>query len=252
MNALANTVESLKQKGVTLFWPVVMLFLRTVFSFSFGLFLWLFFSLMGIQNAFQETSKWWPLQLIFTNIITFFILWVLVKKEGIRYCDLFNIDKSKIKKDLLLLLALIVPFAAISMGAVYGVSFLFYGGPPPEYIYQRLPFLAALLFLIIIPVVNVPVELAVYFGYSMQRIEAATEKTWLALLLSSFALAFHHLGHPILFDLKYTVWTFLAYFPIALLVGIIYMKMRRLTMILIGHFLMDVQLVVFLFLKAIG
>jgi membrane protease YdiL (CAAX protease family) len=95
-------------------------------------------------------------------------------------------------------------------------------------------------------------ELPTYFGYSITRIEALTGRTWWALSLAAFWLAAQHIALPLVFDGKFILWRFLAFIPLALVVGLIYLRTRRLLPLMITHGLIDLSLGWTVFAMSLG
>ncbi|MCA1029513.1 hypothetical protein LCL95_00545 [Bacillus timonensis] len=229
------------------FWPIAMLGSRTILFALTQLFIVTAFGL-----SWQQSVAWWPFLAIVTNIICFFLLSTLVKKEGSTYLQLIHFEKSQLKSDVKYFFFFLVIGAIAGFIGMFTVSYLMYGSTPPEVMFQPLPLWAAILALFFFPVSNALVEIPTYFAYCYNRLQTIWKIKWVALLASSFFLAFQHLTLPIVIgDTKFMIWHVIAFLPMALIVGFLYIKTRRMVPLLIVHFLMDLQLVVNVFLLSI-
>jgi hypothetical protein len=251
-----NTIEEIrkrKNEGVLPWkWPFLMLPVRTLLFFVFGL---LFLFVLGLQkgaNPLQQVTRWWFFQVIFTNIVCFLLLRRLVKKEGVFYFSLFSIDRSLIKQDLRIFLLILVPSGILGVGGMFGSSLLLYGDLSPLAIMnQRLPVWASAAALLVFPATIALVESPTYFGYCLQRIEAVSGCRLAAFPLSVFFLAIQHVCIPLVFEANYLVWRFLSFLPLAVFFGWVYLRVRRLLPLVIVHFLMDLQVSVMVFVLSV-
>lgn len=242
------------KKGITMgnktIW--IALSMRTGFFLLFGLFMILLFQVFGVKEAMKEAEKWWPFQAIFTNVVSFIVLKHLLKKEGKSFHTILQFKKEKLGKDFLkglLYLLISFPFAALGL---YGFSFLILGDfQPPTNMMQAIPLGAALIALILFPISNALVELPTYYGYAFPRIE----KKWgiaLAMILPALFLAIQHGPLPIVLESSYIAWRLLAFVPLAFIVAFIFHKTRNITPLIIAHFVMDFQMIVYVLLASLG
>ncbi|MFD2445031.1 type II CAAX prenyl endopeptidase Rce1 family protein [Bacillus sp. CGMCC 1.16607] len=228
------------------------LMMRTVFFLIFGLLMIAIFYGLGSDNAMKEAEKWWPYQAILANIASFLVLKSLLKKEGKSYNSILQFKKGKLKKDVwkgLLYLLISFPFAALGL---YGLSYLFLGDvQPPTNMMQAIPVGAAVIAVILFPISNAMVELPTYYGYSFPRVE----KMWgtvLALILTAVFLSVQHGPLPIVLDGPYIAWRLLAFLPLAFVVGFIFQRTRNITPLIIAHFVMDFQMVMYVLFASLG
>jgi membrane protease YdiL (CAAX protease family) len=230
----------------------LVLIMRTVFFLVFGLVMIALFSSFGSGEAMKEAEKWWPFQAILANIASFLVLKFLLKKEGKSYNSILQFKKGKTGKDIgkgLLYLLISFPFAALGL---YGGSYLLLGDiQPPTNMMQAIPLGAAIIALIVFPLSNALVELPTYFGYAFPRIE----KKWglaMAMVLPALFLAIQHGPLPIVLGGSYIAWRLLAFVPLAFVVGFIFHKTRNITPLIVAHFIMDFQMVMYVLLAALG
>ncbi|SOC22571.1 hypothetical protein SAMN05880501_11452 [Ureibacillus xyleni] len=227
--------------------------MRTIFFLVFGLVMILIFNLLGSSDAMKEAEKWWPYQAILANVASFIVLKYLLNKEDKSYNTILHFKKEKLGKDVLkglLYLLISFPFAAIGL---YGVSYLVFGTmQPPANMMQALPLGAAIIALILFPLSNALVELPTYFGYAFPRIEKKWGSVALAIILPALFLSLQHGPLPIVLGGAYISWRLLAFIPLAFVVAIIFHKTRNITPLLIAHYVMDLQMVIYVLLASLG
>ncbi len=244
MDSAAEIREQTQSGAGRWAWPAGMLGFRTLAFFAFGFIFLLVLSLLKIEQPNREVTRWWTYQVIFTNIVCFFLLRWLVSKEGLRFVDLYGFDRRKLKEDLLWIAVLLVPSGLIGYFSVYFASAWFYGDQAPDFMFQSLPLWAAIVSVVVFPLTNALIECTTYFGYSLQRIAALSGNRWLALVLAASFLALQHIGIPLHLDFKYFLWRFVSFLPFAFFAGLVYLKIRRLLPIMVLHFMADLPLAV--------
>jgi len=221
------------------------LIMRTLLFLVFGFAIIGYFMLSGDDSPLKSAEKWWPFQALFANIITYFILKSFARKEGISYISLFHFEKGKGKKyawETLWLVFVGLGFGGISL---YIFAFILFGSfIPPDLMFQELPVWALIIAIILFPLSNGLVETTTYIGYALPRLQAITGRKWLAILFAGSALALQHIALPVVMDGNYMLWRFLSFVPLALVLGYIFTKTKRLVPIAIAHFLMDLQLII--------
>ncbi|MCP1144753.1 type II CAAX prenyl endopeptidase Rce1 family protein [Lysinibacillus endophyticus] len=227
--------------------------MRTIFFLIFGLVIISVLELTGATNAMKEAEKWWPYQAILANIASFIVLRYFLKREGKSYNSILHFKKKKFGKDILkglLYLLISFPFAAIGL---YGVAYLVFGTTqPPTNMMQAIPLGAAVIALILFPLSNALVELPTYFGYAFPRIEKKWGSVALAIVLPALFLSLQHGPLPIVLGGDYMTWRLLAFIPLAFVVAFLFHKTRNITPLLIAHFVMDLQMVMYVLLAALG
>ena len=243
-----NSVEEIQKKAqsgvIQWHWPVTMLFLRTFLFFVFGFLILFVLNLSKISGPNLELTRWWTYQVISANVVCFFLLSWLATKENMKFSDLIGLEKGLFKKDMLLVLALLIPSGIIGYLPVYLAGVWLYGNTTPAFMFQSLPMWAAIFSVIFFPLTNALIETPTYFGYSFQRIAGLSGNKWWALVLAATFLALQHIAIPLYLDLKYMLWRFLSFLPFAFFAGYIYLKIRRLLPIMVLHYLADLYLVV--------
>lgn len=243
-----NSSEEIRKKTqsgvIRWFWPIAMLLSRTILFFAFGFAIQLILAVFNVDSPNVEVTRWWTYQVIGSNILCFLLLRWLAAKEGMRFRDLIGMEKRSSKKDVLLVVALLIPSGIIGYFSVYLAGVWLYGDTPPAFMFQTLPLWAAVLSVIVFPLTNALVETPTYLGYSFPRIAVISENRWLALILASSFLALQHIGIPLYLDLRYMLWRFLSFLPFAFFAGWIYLKIRRLLPLMVLHYFADLPLAI--------
>ena len=84
-----------------------------------------------------------------------------------------------------------------------------------------------------------------YTGYALPRLIAITRSPWLSVIIVSIFYSLQHCFLSIA-DFRYGFYTFLLFIPLSLALELIYLRVKRLTPIIIGHWLMDLASVLFM------
>ncbi len=167
------------------------------------------------------------------------LLWGLTRREGIRLFDLVGFEQTRLVRDTLLGLALI-PFSLVFiLGGVRVASSLLYGTPSPPYLFGPLPLPAALYGLLVFPFIWGLTEQMTYNGYLLSRFQVLGRSTTLAIILVAFAWSAQHSFMPLTFDPKYMAFRLLSSVPNTVFQTLLYLRLRRLVPLAVGHALMD-------------
>lgn len=231
---------------------VLMLFSRTLLFFAGGMVILAVLRAAGYQNPLLEMRKWWYFQVIITNIVCFFLLMILLRKEKKTYVDLLQFDKKKLKEDIRIFAVILLPSLIIGAAGMFGGAYAIFGNfAIMEQMNKTPPLWAAYIVLLFFPATIALVELPLYFAYSFQRIESVFNARVLAFIGSAFFLALQHIFIPVIFDVQYMVWRFLSFLPLALFLGNIYMRKRRMLPLIAVHLLLDLQAAVMVFILSV-
>lgn len=224
---------------------------RTIFFALSAMFIMGILFLSGHDNPVEGYTKWWMLQAALANLLSFYFLKSLLKKEGLTYRTFIFANLKSSKNTLLsALLFLIVGFIFGYIGTVGG-SLLIFGGAPPETMFQGLPLWAAITSLVMFPLSVALTELPTYLGYAFTRLESKLRNKWAGIFIVSFWLAFQHTVLPLVFEWDFFLWRFISFLPLAIVLGYIYSRTRRLLPLMIAHFVMDLQMAVLIFIGSL-
>jgi hypothetical protein len=84
-----------------------------------------------------------------------------------------------------------------------------------------------------------------YQGYSLPRLQVLTRHTWLAVSLVSFGWSIQHSFLPWI-NIRHAAYLLMTFVPLTLVLQLIYLCLRRLTPLIVGHWLMDLASVLFM------
>lgn len=183
---------------------------------------------------------------IITDVLSLaFLVWA-VRREGVTLRSIFGFERTRIVKDILLglgvfLLMMVVMYASnlILMLVMMGPE-VFQMQEMPQIDKATLPPLWYYLWgLIVLPISVGIVEEMVYRGYAQPRLEALLGNKWLALLVMAVGFGIQHIAFSFT-SVEGAVMRFIGTFIAGLVFGLLYMKMRRLLPLMIGHWLVDV------------
>jgi len=175
-----------------------------------------------------------------------------MKGENKKYSDLLQIDRKLIKNDLKMFAVILLPSLLIGAAGMFGGAYAIYGDlASMEQMNRTPPIWAAYIVLLLFPATIALVELPLYFAYSFQRIENAFNARFLAFIGAAFFLSIQHIFIPLIFDIQFMVWRFLSFLPLALFLGNVYMRKRRMLPLIAVHLLLDLQAAVMVFILTI-
>lgn len=226
-------------------WPWLLLPGRLIL---FALFQAIFaagYAAVGQSNAWDASAAWWPATVTLTNLVCLFLLARLYRAEGKRYWDIFRIERSTWKSDVLPLLATLLIAGPISMLPNSLLASALFEDPnaPMRLFLAPLPAVGVGVALLLFPITQGLVELPYYFRYIMPRLET---NPWLAWVLASFFLGIQHLAVPLRWNAPFLLWRGLMFLPFAFLVGaVLKWRPRLLPYLAAVHVLIDAATSVF-------
>ena len=160
-------------------------------------------------------------------------------EEGLRFRDLINFDFHRLGSDLLKGLLYILWFFPLAMLGILGFSMLLYGTPQPPSVYSPLPLWAAIYSLLVFPALWGLMEQCTYQGYALPRLDALTPIKGLAVAIVVFGWGIQHIALPLTFDLRFMLFRFLSFIPLAVVMTLIYLRTRRLIPFIVAHWAVD-------------
>jgi uncharacterized protein len=224
----------------TLTWrgPAVMLFARAACAVAAQGLVAAIFALRSSPTPWHDAEPWFPVYATLIDAGCLALLWRVTRREGIRLSDLIGYDRTRLKRDVLLGLALIPASLTFILAGVYGVGWLMYGVLTPPYSFGVLPLPAALYGVLVFPFLWGFTEQMTYNGYLLPRFQVLGG-TGLAIALVAFAWALQHSFMPWTFNQKYMAYRLLSSLPNTVFQTLLYLRLRRLVPLAIGHALMD-------------
>lgn len=209
---------------------------RVIFFLIFQVFIAL------LASSWHLSEQYWLLTATLTNIISIVLLFWLLRREGRNYFDLFKIDRTDIKKDILIFLGLTLISIPIVFAPGYFLSVLLWSDPnvPTQMMFGAIENWLIYILLIAFPVTIAFAELATYFGYIMPRLKKHLKTKWLAVFLPVLFLSIQHCTLPFIPDLNFILYRALVFLPFAILIGIsIYKRPSLFIYFAVLHGVMD-------------
>jgi len=84
-----------------------------------------------------------------------------------------------------------------------------------------------------------PTEEVTYQAYCATRLRALTGRTWPTLLLVGFWWALQHSVLPLVLEWRLTLFRFLQFLPLVVVMQLLYLRTRRLLRMIVMHWPMD-------------
>jgi uncharacterized protein len=256
MTALATVnfpeaIQSRLEEGrVPRFGPLLMLVARPAFALLAQGITLLLFAQLNVPNRSIAIRNWWSVYGTLVDFGCLGLLFWLTRREGIRLRDLIAFAKNKLKTDLLIALGIIaVVFPVCVFGGGMLAMQIAYGTTSPELpeatFIRVLPLLGVLYSRILWwPLWSLTEELT-YTGYALPRLKAITKSPWLSVALVSFFWSIQHSFLPWV-NPQHGLYLFITFIPLTVVLQLIYLRIRRLTPLIMGHWLMDLVSAVFM------
>jgi hypothetical protein len=210
----------------------------------------LLFTQLNVPNVTITIRNWWSVYGTLIDFGCLGLLFWLTRREGVRLRDLLSFSRSHLKTDILLGLGIfIVVFPVCVIGGGMVASRIAYGSLNanlPEATFIRILPLLAVLYSRILwwPLWSLTEELT-YNGYALPRLKAIMSSTWFSVALVSFFWSIQHSFMPWV-NPQHGLNLFLTFVPLTIVLQLIYLRIRRLTPLIIGHWLMDLFSVLFM------
>lgn len=187
------------------------------------------------KQKLEDISNWWSAAASVVNIITILILVFWSRKNKSSYWELINFQKGKTKAKEILLISLLV--LVVGMAGMYAAGFICYGVIPYAAPMMIAPIPAWLAFVnvVLLPVSTALAEEGLYLGCGVNQIRNKT----LAIIVPAFFFALQHCFIPTLLDLKYTVYRFISFLPLTLILCWYYYRKRDPLPVMAGHTIID-------------
>ncbi|NEN25675.1 hypothetical protein G3O08_19465 [Cryomorpha ignava] len=188
------------------------------------LFLFLFFQALIalIAHSWETSEKYWLLTATQTNIVSISLLFILFKRDGIRFFKIFSFNRASIKKDIYIFIGIVIVTAPIVVVPGYLLSTMLWNNPnvPTAMMFGPIEKWLTYILLIAFPVTITFAELATYFVYVMPKLKKVLKVQWFALLLPVVFLSIQHCTLPFIPDLNFIMYRAFVFLPFAILIGV--------------------------------
>lgn len=208
------------------------------------LILFLFFQILIalFASSWVISEKYWILTATLTNIISIIFLFLLFRREGINYFNIFRFKRSEFKKDILVFTGLALISVPVVVFPGYFISVLIWGDPtvPTDMMFGPIENWLVYILLIAFPLTIAFAELATYFGYIMPRLRKQMKSKWTAILLPVLFLSIQHCTLPFIPDFNFIIYRALVFIPFAIVIGVsIYYRPSLFPYFAVLHGLLD-------------
>jgi hypothetical protein len=217
----------------------LMLFARSVCAVAAQALVATILALRGSPAPWHEAEPWFPVYGTLIDAGCLALLWRLTRLEGIGLFELLGFERTRLGRDVLLGLGLIVPSLVFIFGGIYAAGWLVYGKLGQAYVFGPLPLPAAFYGVLVFPFVWGLTEQMTYNGYLLPRFQALFRSTAPAIAIVAFVWAGQHAFMPLTFDPRFMAFRLLSSVPNTLLQTTLYLRIRRLVPFAIAHALLD-------------
>ncbi len=238
LNAKSMIQERAASGLVSWKWPLAIVFARLLLALlAQSLIALVFFH--SEPSPYLAAGKWWPVYGVLIDLGCFFLVTWQAGKEGLRFRDLINFDSHQLGRDILRGLLYILWVFPLAMLGILGFSMLLYGSPQSPSVYSSLPVWAAIYSLVFFPVLWGIMEQCTYQGFALPRLEGSLKNTGLAVAIVVFGWGLQHIALPLTFDLRFMLFRFLSFLPLAVVMTLVYLRTRRLVPFIVAHWAVD-------------
>ncbi|WHY77930.1 CPBP family intramembrane metalloprotease [Neobacillus sp. WH10] len=216
------------------------------------LLLFLLLKIFGLPFQFPFLPEFSNVYFTVVNVLCFFLLHRLLKKEGRSIKDLIDFRIDRVIKDILFgllwLLVLYVPFVVTIMGimfVMYGPDLfehfqIVFAGNEEIFTFSRPQWLMWVIACIsfVFPFLNAPIEELMYRGYAQPLIINHFKKVWIGIIIPSIGFALQHIILAV--SLQGAIVYAAAFFVWGIGSGIIFHKQKRLFPLIVCHFFVNI------------
>lgn len=199
----------------------------------------------GDHSPWLSAGRWWTVDGTLADIACLALLWRFTRAEGTTLRSLIGPIRWRYGRDLwtglgffLLLFPLFIVGGMLSNVLVFGSFTL---GPHSNGgVYHPFPFWGIVYSLCVWWVVWTPTEQMTYQGYALPRLCALTGRNWLAMVIVGFWWILQHGFLPFVPDWRVTVWRCVMVAPGLIVMMIVYLRNRRLPLLIVAQWPMDI------------
>jgi hypothetical protein len=224
--------------------PLLLVTARSALWLALQSVLALIFLAQHRPDPFRTAGQWWPVYANLGALGCLLGMRFFTRKEGIRLQDLVGPIRLRWGRDLFFGLGILVIAWPCAMAGSCLAQMLVYGSPaktPVAFVLQShaLPLWATVYSLTVWWVIQSAAEEMTYQGYVLPRLEALTGRTWIAFSIVLFWWSVQHCMLPFVPDWRFVAYRSLMMVPILVFCMAVYLRIRRLSPLNIGHWPMD-------------
>lgn len=192
-----------------------------------------------VGKQIEEISNWWSMIASIVNVLIIVVLVFTTKKKNSNYWELINFQKGKTTwKQIVGMSAIIV---VIGMVGMYLAGYICYGVIPyaAPMLIAPIPLWFAIINVVVLPISTAFAEDGLYLGCGVNTIK----NKYVAIIVPALFFALQHSFIPTLYDVRYTVYRFIFFLPLTIILCWWYYKNRNPLPIMVGHAVIDVATV---------
>jgi len=205
------------------------------------------FLVRGHPSPWRAQAPWWSVYATLVDMACLLLLRRQARREGIGLADLFGVEPSRLRREVLWGLAYLLVCFPVVQGGTALASWIVYGTPQADFarlspgllVARRLPPWAVGYSLSVFWLLWSPTEEVTYQAYCAARLRALTGRTWPTLTMVGFWWALQHSVLPLVLDWRLCVFRFLQFLPLVMLMQLLYLRTRRLPRMIVMHWPMD-------------
>jgi membrane protease YdiL (CAAX protease family) len=198
----------------------------------------------GSSRPWLDAAPWWTVYGTIVDIGCLTLMWKLTRMEGSSLRALFGTAPLFTIRDLFFgITAFVCVFPFFVAGGMLSAYWI-YGATrvdafPGLLSHRVLPLWAVIYSRSLWWMIWSPTEEMTYNGYCLSRLQSST-RAWIAVLLVGFWWAIQHSFLPFIPDWRSFLWRFLAFVPGVIALMLIYLRTRRLSLLILAHWPMDI------------
>ena len=223
--------------------PLLLLPARSVLWMSAQSLVALLFVAQHRANPWRQACYWWSVCFTLADVGCILGMRFFLKREGLRLRDLIGPIRLRYGRDVFLGMGCFLLFSPGFFLGGFVAERLFYrsGLDPSLFIFHAhaLPLWATLYSLMFFWPINSVVEEMTYQGFVLPRLEALTGRTWVAVAGVTFCFTLQHCALGFVPDWRSNLCRFMAFLPGCAIMVLIYVRMRRLAPLIVGHWIID-------------
>ena len=192
-----------------------------------------------VGKQIEEISNWWSVIASIINVLTIAVLIFTAKKQNSSYWELINYQKGKTTWKQVVGMSVII--VVIGMVGMYLAGYICYGVIPyaAPMLIAPIPLWLAIINVVVLPISTAFAEDGLYLGCGVNTIK----NKYVAIIVPALFFALQHSFIPTLFDVRYTVYRFISFLPLTIILCWWYHKNRNPLPIMVGHAVIDVATV---------
>lgn len=192
-----------------------------------------------VGKQIEEISNWWSVIASIVNVLIIVVLVFTTRKKNSNYWELINFQKGKTTwKQIVGMSAIIV---VIGMVGMYLAGYICYGVIPyaAPMLIAPITLWFAIINVVVLPISTAFAEDGLYLGCGVNTIK----NKYVAIIVPALFFALQHSFIPTLYDVRYTVYRFISFLPLTIILCWWYHKNRNPLPIMVGHAVIDVATV---------